>query len=67
MGGGRVFFLNICASGCWSWDSSVGVATGCRLDGQGLISGKSKIFLSSTASILALGPNQPPSPMSASA
>jgi hypothetical protein len=38
-----------------SRDSSVGIATGYRLDGWGWIPGRGKIFLFSTA-----GPTQPP-------
>jgi hypothetical protein len=40
-------------------DSSVGLGTGYGLDGPGLILGKDKIFLYSTASRPALGPTQP--------
>jgi hypothetical protein len=44
-----------------SRDSSVGIATDYGLDGRGSFSGRKKyIFLSSTASRLALGPAQPP-------
>jgi hypothetical protein len=41
-------------------DSSVGIVTGCRLDGQGSIPGRERFFLFSTASRLALGPAQSP-------
>jgi hypothetical protein len=42
-----------------SRDSSVGIATGCRLDGRGSIPGKGKNFFFSTVSRQALGPIQP--------
>jgi hypothetical protein len=43
-----------------SQDSSVSIATGYGLDGQGSIWQKQEIFLYSTASRLALGLTQPP-------
>jgi hypothetical protein len=43
-----------------SWDSSVGIAMGYRLDGQGSIPGSGKIFLLSLASWTALGLTQLP-------
>jgi hypothetical protein len=43
-----------------SRDSSVGIATGCGLDGRNSIPGRGKIFSFSTASIPALGTIQPP-------
>jgi hypothetical protein len=43
-----------------SHDSSVGIATGYGLCGQGSNPGRSNIFLSSTASRPALGPTQLP-------
>lgn len=47
---------------CWfkNPDCSVGIKTGYRLDVQGSIPGRGKIFLFSTASRLALGPTKPP-------
>jgi hypothetical protein len=51
-----VFFAEIVQS----WDSSVGITIGYRLDGWDSVPGKGKIFLSSIASRLALGPTQPP-------
>jgi hypothetical protein len=39
-----------------SWDSSVGIAMGYRMDGPGSIPGRWKIFLF----FIALGPTQPP-------
>jgi hypothetical protein len=44
----------------WSLDSSVGIATGYRLDGQGWNPGRDKIYFLSTASRPALAPTQPP-------
>jgi hypothetical protein len=43
-----------------SWDSSVGIATGCDLDGQGLIPDRGKIFLFSIVFRLALEPMKHP-------
>jgi hypothetical protein len=44
-----------------SYDSSVNIVRGCRLDGQGFIHGKvAGNFLFATAFILALGPSQHP-------
>jgi streptolysin S family bacteriocin protoxin len=63
----RMFRLLFCRSKCiyyymnrfWSWDSSVGIATGYGLDGLGSILGKAKIFIFSTASGPAQRPTQP--------
>jgi hypothetical protein len=41
-------------------EGSVGIATGCGLDGQGLIRGMGKVFLLSTVLRPALGSIQPP-------
>jgi hypothetical protein len=43
-----------------SWVGSVGIMTGYRLDGWGLIPSTGKIFLFSIVSSPALGPTQPP-------
>jgi hypothetical protein len=45
---------------CESWESSVGILKGYRLDGCNSISGKGKIFLFSMVSRLDLGSIQPP-------
>jgi hypothetical protein len=44
----------------WSWDSSVGIVMGYRLECHGSIPGMGKILLFSTPSRLALRPTQPP-------
>jgi hypothetical protein len=43
-----------------TWDSLVDIATGYKLDDQGLISIRGKVFLSYITSRLGLGPAQPP-------
>jgi hypothetical protein len=54
------FDFNFIQDEWWSWDSSVGIATGYWLDGRGLIPRRGKILLFFIASRLTLRLNQPP-------
>jgi hypothetical protein len=51
--------LDNAISSLWSWDGSVGIPIGYRLEDRGLIIGRGKTFLFSTASRPATGGSLP--------